>query len=89
MFSFLKKNQKKVNPSDTKWTEEELTCRRPILFQVYVNHIRNFKTLSPEMLENIKNFNEADKMNLLIELNRALNAITEAVIESENKDSSP
>jgi hypothetical protein len=77
MFSFLK-NQKKVNPS---WTEEELTQRKPPLFQVYVNHIRNLKTLSPEMLENVKQFNEAEKMKLLMELNKALKVITEVVIE--------
>jgi hypothetical protein len=33
------------------------------------------------MLENVKQFNEAEKMKLLMELNKALEVITEVVIE--------
>jgi hypothetical protein len=42
------------------------------LLPLYLDHIRNGRELTEEMLENIKNFDNSSKMKIIIEYNRCI-----------------
>lgn len=55
-----------------------------LLLNNYLHHIRNFKLLTDEMLNNIKYLSEEDKMNIIIALNRIVQSLLETYNDSSN-----
>ena len=47
------------------------------LLMYYIDHIRNYKELSENMMENVKQFDDNSKMKLIQEYNNVIVAITE------------
>ena len=59
---------------------QENTNENSLMF--YLDHIRNWGKLNEEMIRNIKNMNEENKMIIIEELNNLLGIMTELVTTS-------
>lgn len=49
------------------------------LVSIYLDHIRNFRELTNEMLENIETFDEGSKMIIIKEYNRVLKSVEDLI----------
>ena len=52
--------------------------------KIVLHSIRNFRDLTPELIEHIKKFNESEKMEIILAYNSILNTMNDLLFEQMN-----
>ena len=49
--------------------DSTITLNNPVMFRKYIHHIRNLNTLDANMMKNIRNMSDDEKIHIILALN--------------------